>query len=84
MNAIFIAVGNNAEHSGFVTQLDRADIWTSDNPGGWTYQDACGSHGTVLGEFDTEAEARSCLREFLVCPAAAVGSYCYTHNPSGR
>jgi len=80
----FIVVGDIAAHSGFVTEEFAEDIWSSDNPGGWTYQHVCGSHGTAIGEFTTRKEAEECLREFLKCDSVDNGTYCYSHNPGGR
>lgn len=72
----WFAVGNTAEHSGFVTaRLDR-DAWTSKHESGWTYQDVTGAHGSILGEFDTESEAQACLDKWLECN----DERCYTHG----
>ena len=77
----FVAVGDVGEHSGYVATM-RGPIWP-EGPGqtGWTYQDATGPHGCVLYEGPSEAEAQRELDEFLRCPAAEAGEYCYSHNP---
>lgn len=78
---IWLAIGNVAEHSGFVTSRSADDGWTPENESGWTYQEVCGSHGTVLHEGDGEDDARKILDAWLVCDAPERGIYCYTHNP---
>lgn len=76
---MFIAVIDNAAHSGFVTEFDPADLWPD---GSLTYQELCGSHGSVLCE-GTEADCKRELDKWLDCPAARAGHYCFTHNPKG-
>jgi hypothetical protein len=76
----YIVIGNIGKHNGWIEEVDPATIWSGSNPNGWTYQQLCGSHGTVLGEYQTEAEAQERLNEWLQCPAAERGDYCYTHN----
>ena len=71
----WFAIGNTSEHSGFITSRVAADIWTSSNDAGWTYQDVCSPHGTVLRE-GTEEECRAQLDTWLVCDDGR----CYTHG----
>ncbi len=61
----FIVVVNVAARTGSVVQMERDDIFSGDNPGGWTDQDVTGSHETILGSFDTLGAANECLREWL-------------------
>lgn len=85
MKSTFIAVGNTAEHSGFIAEQDAADIWrTNENENGWTYQDVCGPYGHVLIESNTKKEAQKVLNTFLECDAVKEGRYCYTHNPNKK
>ena len=72
---IFFAVGDVGAHDGFVTSRVTADIWTGQNPGGWTYQDVTGAHGTILHE-GTENECRTKLDSWLQCS----DDRCYTHG----
>lgn len=47
----FFAVGNVAEHSGSV-ESRKGEAWPA--PGGWTYQDVTGAHGTVIAEAEAQ------------------------------
>lgn len=76
----YIVIGNIGAHDGWIEEADPANIWSGENPNGWTYQQLCGSHGTVLGEYTTHSEAQTHLSDWLRCPAAERGDYCYTHN----
>ena len=68
----FFAVGNVAEHSGSVESRE-GEAWPA--PGGWTYQDVTGAHGTILCE-GTEDECRAKLDVWLQCS----DNRCYTHG----
>ena len=72
---VFFAVGDVGAHDGFVTSRVVADIWTGQNPGGWTYQDVAGAHGTILHE-GTEIECQAKLDSWLRCS----DDRCYTHG----
>lgn len=78
----WFAIGNVAEHSGFVDSRKTDDGWTPENESGWTYQEVTGAHGIVLHEGLDEEEARKVLGAWLVCDAPERGAYCYTHNPT--
>jgi hypothetical protein len=75
VSVTFFAVGDVGAHDGFVTSRVTADIWTGQNPGGWTYQDVTGAHGTILHE-GTENECRTKLDSWLQCS----DDRCYTHG----
>lgn len=79
MRKQFIVVVDDAAHDGFIEEVDLDDIWTGDNPEGWTWQDICGP-GSIHGKHDTREGAEKSLEEYLVCSAAEEGRYCYTHN----
>lgn len=81
---VYVVVGETAAHDGGIGYMDPDDRWSNDNPGGWTYQDVCGAHGHVLLETEDKEEADRALAEWLQCPAAERGDYCYTHNPDGE
>lgn len=68
---VWFTVGDIAAHDGSVFSVIGDD---------WTYQELCGSHGTVLYEGPSEAEARRILAEWLQCDSVDKGTYCYTHN----
>lgn len=77
---IYFAVGDVAEHSGSITARSASDMWTPDNPGGWT-MGAISRSGRILYEGPDEDEAQHALDAFLECDAAVRGVYCYSHNP---
>lgn len=70
---IFFAVGDVGAHDGYVTAR-VGPAWPV--PGGWTYQDITGAHGTVLYEGTTREEAQRELDAWLVCD----DEHCYTHG----
>ena len=74
----WLVVGDVAAHTARMVPFHMNDMYD------YFYQDMKGSHGTVLGEFKSELEAQECLREFLKCDAAEMGTYCHSHNPQGR
>lgn len=80
----FLVITNTAEHSGLVAQKDQKDIWSNNNPSGWTYQEVAGTFGTVYLETEDENEAYSALEDWLECDSVENGTYCYTHNPTPR
>ena len=80
MSTTHFAVGNVAEHSGFLTYRDGPAMFADGTQTGWTYQDVTGPHGSVLCE-GTEDECKAALAEFLRCDAPSSGRYCYSHNP---
>jgi hypothetical protein len=73
MDADYAVIVNVAEHSGFITRIDKSKE-------DWTYQYYTGSHGQVWDEDLTLAEAECSLAGYLVCPNAEAGEYCYSHN----
>lgn len=77
----YYVVINVPEHSGYLVEMDPDEIWSGMNPGGWTYQDICGSHGNVMFQTFDEEEAKETLEKYLDCDKAKRGEYCYTHNP---
>lgn len=77
----YIVVGDIGAHDGHIEIVEMDDIWNGENPTGWTWQDITGPHGSVIGECDTEAEAKQVLGDFLHCDARENGRYCFTHNP---
>lgn len=81
---LWFAVGNIAEHSGYTTNRNAADMWPVDlgdgQRGGWTYQGITGAFGTLLYEGESEDAANAMLADFLTCDAVKRGVYCYTHN----
>jgi hypothetical protein len=79
-DTIYFAVGDVAEHSGSVTSKDASDMWTPENPGGWTLG-GVQRGGRILYEGPSERDAHAALDAFLVCDAAERGVYCYSHNP---
>ena len=81
MSCVWFAVVDIAAHDGFITPRWAPDIWTPENPSGWTYQDVTGAHGTILHEGRSAAEAQAVLDGWLDCPATRAGRY-YTHNPT--
>ncbi|MCP4394889.1 MAG: hypothetical protein GY804_11585 [Alphaproteobacteria bacterium] len=80
MDIKFLVIINNGEHSGSVAKVDMDEIWSNDNPHGWTYQYICGPHGSVLGEHESRKVAQTELDKYLECDAAEKGRYCYSHN----
>lgn len=80
----YAVVCNIGEHSGYVTKVELDDIWTGENPEGWTEQQLSGPHGHVAGYYASKDEACAILDEFLVCDAVQTGRYCYSHNPGGK
>ena len=52
---------NNAEWSGGIEEVDLDDIWTNENPSGWTYQHIGDIHDTYQDDFPTRQEAEKCL-----------------------
>ena len=77
---IYFAVGDAAEHSGSVVAKVSSDMWTPENPGGWT-MGAVERGGRIMYEGPDESAARAALDAFLACDAAERGVYCYEHNP---
>ncbi len=73
----YFVIVNNAAHNGRIEELDMEMAWSSSCPYGWTYQEVCGSFGTVLGEYSTKEEAQEALKAYLICSGR-----CYTHNPN--
>ena len=73
----YIVIGNVAAHDGWVSEVDPDDD-------SWTYQQLIGAHGTVLDEKETKGEADQVLAQWLTCDSVERGTYCYTHNPTGR
>lgn len=71
---MFVVVVNSAAHSGFVAEIDNSPRAKAE---------ICGSHGTIIKESMIKTEADRVLAEWLRCPAADNGYYCYTHNPTG-
>lgn len=71
----WFAVGDIAAHDGFVTSRVATDVWTGQNPSGWTHQDVTGAHGTILHE-GTEDECRAKLDTWLQCS----DDRCYSHG----
>jgi len=61
----WFAVANVAANEAFVTSRLDANIWSNDNPTGWTYQEVRGFGGTILGEFDTQPEAEAAVDTWL-------------------
>lgn len=78
---MYYAIINQGEHNGRIIQMDENDIWTGDNPNGWTYQGICGPHGQVLAENEDRSKVEATLNEWLKCDSVETGHYCYTHNP---
>lgn len=74
---MFAAIINTAAHDGHVTEYDPADL----TPGGTlTFQELCGSHGSILCESENRQDVQTELSAWLAdCPAKNSG-YCYTHN----
>ena len=81
MKNSYIAVGNTAEHSGYIEERDADDVWRNGNEHGWTNQDVTGAYGFILAECETRKEAQKELDSFLECDSVEKGTYCYTHNP---
>lgn len=74
----WFAVVDVAAHDGHVTSV-HGPAWPS--KGGWTYQEVCGAHGTVLLESTDRAACALALDAWLAeCPGR---DYCYTHNSTG-
>jgi|SRR6187549_4303916 len=84
LTPLFAVVGDIAAHDGGIADVWEEERWSNDNSSGWTYQDLTGSHGTVLLETQDRTEAERALSDWLKCPAAERGDYCYTHNPDAR
>ncbi len=82
MNKRYLVIVDDGAHDGFIQEVDIANIWHSGNPDGWNYQDHCGAHGRVLDECENEGKADRVLGNYLDCPSAKEGRYCYTHNPN--
>lgn len=76
MALVYFVVGNIAEHSGFVTSREDSDVWTNENPSGWTYQEVTGAHGRILDERPTQEEADQVLSDWLRCD----DDRCYSHG----
>lgn len=53
---------NNATLTGGIEKVDRGDIWTNENPNGWTYQDIGDIHDTCQGVYSTLKEAETILQ----------------------
>lgn len=81
MARTYFTVGDIAAHDAHVTYEDGPP-WPA--RGGWTYQDITGSHGTVIYEGPSEADAEKARAEFMKCDAQENGAYCYTHNPHAK
>jgi len=77
----FVAVIDVAAHEGGVVGPLGA-AWPAE--GGWTEQELCGAHGQILIEHTDRAVVEAALVEWLDCPDARAGRYCYAHNPSAR
>lgn len=84
MNKKHFVIKNRAAHSAFIATVDMDDMRSDDNRDGWTYQQISGPHGNADGPYDTLTEAKAVMKEWLVCPRAERGEYCYTHNKAGR
>ncbi len=69
-------------HEGYVVEMNTEDIWSNENPGGWTYNQICGSHGNIHGEYSTREKAEEVLDKWLECDSKEKGTYCYAHNPN--
>lgn len=69
----WFAIGDIGAHEGFVTSRRDDDAWTGSNESGWTYQEVCGAHGSVLYEGHDEQKARETLDKWLECPRAEKG-----------
>lgn len=74
----WFAVGDVGAHDGFITSR-RGPAFPAED--GWTYQDVCGVHGTVIHEGTDRAEAQRALDAWLADCPGKTGRYCYTHNP---
>ncbi len=75
---IYMAVVNIAEHSGDVREVRGGAA--PQTPGGWTYQEITGPHGTVISEDENRAVVQAALDAWLAdCPAKH-GQRCYTHG----
>ncbi len=72
---IYAVFTNYAEHNGFVSVENN----TSGNWRGSKY-----GHYSVHSEHDNKESAEQALSKYLQCDAEDNGSYCFTHNPSGR
>lgn len=81
MDKKYFVIKNRGEHSAHIQTVDMDDIWSNSNPGGWTYQDISGPHGHADGPYDDLATAEEEMKDWLKCPRAEAGEYCYTHNP---
>lgn len=87
---VYFAVVNRAEHSGRISGpwepdkqwpvRHRDERTGAEWETGWTEQDVCGAHGSILHE-GTEAECQAALDAYLKCDSVEQGTYCYTHNP---
>jgi len=81
---IFLVIAKRAEHSAHVVVENLDDIWTPNNPAGWTYQELTGAYGDVLGEFESEEDANALYDLYMQCDAIENNRYCYTHNPNPK
>lgn len=64
---MYYLLTNEAEHSGRVVEARERDIWTPENPDGWTFQQIGDAHETCVGEYRHSEVAERALGRYLEC-----------------